>query len=264
MVAIVATMAVAMLTYFDSLNSSLQTTNTTAVATQVKENLIAVLDNDAAWIQTVANNPSMACLRTNGAICDSAAFGEIAVFEGDGSLWFDANPKKGFDVSGQPCDTFGDNDGNRCVFRFSIRPECLGGSCTPTELLPGALIATKPKIRVTGQFTFARTGLSSRSKLNPTLYSFDLTRGNAERTLSKFCSSVDGLFDQFNSRCKSLIGDKDTFDCTQIVGPGGYFVGYAPDGTPKCDRTAMFAATCPKGSAVVGLGYRGNLICGPF
>lgn len=248
----------------DPNRKSLKINNVKYSAEMVKENLMAVLDNDAAWAKTIELNSNLACLRTPGT-CATSSFGAINVYDADGTLVAGLAPTSGFDLSGKPCNTFSSTGPDlNCVFKYTVTASC-NGACEPTTLVPGMPVAVSPRIRIVGSFQFASKDkdLDQRlSGLNPT-YRFDFMRGSKGKTLSQYCNSIEGVFDQRTSICRSAISKPKSFDCT-TANPHSWFIGFRKDGTPVCKNDMKLGLNCPSGTAVLGYSADGRMICGAF
>lgn len=237
-----------------------------SAAEMIKENVMSALDNDAAWFVTVNKNPTLNCLKTPGATCTSANYGTINVYDGDGVLLLGKNANLGFDLSGKPCNTYKTTGDKDCIFQFKVKWSC-NGPCSSTSFIPGAIVASGPRVRL--EATFAFSPPANQKKLQNLLYTkkdsytFNFVRGSKSKTLSQYCNSINGLFNQADSTCKSAISRPYYFDCTS-VNPHSWFVGFKNDGTPICKLDAKLGSVCGTGAAVTGYAADGSIICGAF
>jgi hypothetical protein len=245
-------------------------------ALTVKENVMAVIDNDAAWVATLnnpTNNGALRCLKINGAVCTAANFQTLEINESDGAPFIQNGANRGFKFDGTPCSTFkagGITDD--CVYKYTITWDCGPGPCKPTKLQAGNPIALEPSVHIKGAFEFSPKENSLAGMVandptgplgGPSTYHIDFTRGSQSKTLSKFCNSIDGIFDQQTKECESNLGVKG-FDCTTILGPQSWFAGFNPDGSPNCIWDPKVNKSCPPGTAVRGYAADGGLVCGGF
>jgi hypothetical protein len=254
-------------------------------ATLAKENVMAMLDNDAvfaATIQLPQNNSKLGCLKTAGATCtfNAGAAETISLADAEGNMVLHApNPSHGFTAAGQPCQTFGDPSvSDNCIFRFVIQVEC-EGACTATTfpagtpaVVPPGTIPILPKIRFLSSLDFKpKDGMIKAGSLNvannTSPYQIKFQRGGKEtKTIAKFCTSVNGYFDQKTQQCESALAPA-SFDCRNPAtggNPHSWFVGFTPTGAPKCMTDSTVALACPAGSAIVAYDEKGEFICGGF
>lgn len=234
-------------------------------AEMIKENLMAMLDNDAVWAKTVEKNPKLACLRAPGT-CNASNFGVIDIYDADGNLVDTTTGSRGYDYSGRPCDRFSlVRPDTTCVFRYTVRWEC-SGACGTTTFVDDLPVAVNPKIRLLGSFEFAAKDPDLKDKLTSKnkAFTFDFVRAAKAKTLSQYCQSIEGIFDQRSGTCKSALSTPDSFDCTVLNGPHSWFVGFESDGTPICKDDAKLGQACPNGTAMLGYTQDGRIQCGPF
>ncbi len=232
----------------------------------VKESLIALLDNDAAWAETVNQNPGMACLRTAGAVCPSGPQPGIDIFEGDGSLYLSKVSTSGLTLNGEACNKFDAVNGNStCVLKYTVTWEC-NGPCAATKFDNGVLIANKPNIKLKATLKYSPDLQNLKNLLDTSLnkYTFNFIRGSRSKTLSKFCNTISGVFNQQDQSCSAATAEPGDFDCTTLVGPHAYFIGFRPDGSPKCMNDINLPSSCPAGTAILGYEADGRVNCGPF
>ena len=229
----------------------------------IKENAMALLDNDAAWFQTVNRNPNLACLRNPGSVCTPANFGPINVYDGDGTLFLGTLANSGFDYSGSPCTTFSAaNPDLSCVFKYEVTWSC-NGPCGTTTFLGSMPVASSPRIHLVSTFAFASKDKDLMVKTKGNGLGFDFIRGSKGKTLSQYCNSIDGVFDQRSGVCNSAMSKPRTFNCADI-NSHSWFVGFRKDGTPICKTDVKLGQNCPSGTAVIGYQEDGRILCGPF
>ena len=232
----------------------------------VKESLIAMLDNDAVWAETLNRNPSMACLKTAGMTCAAGPQAGINIYDADGSVYLSSAAISGFTFSGEPCNQFNAVIGHAtCVLKFNLSWEC-NGPCVPTEFNGGVLIANKPGLKLKASFIFSPLQIKLKNLIDKqsTAYTFDFIRGSQSKTLSSYCNSVSGIFNQQTQTCAASNAEPGTFDCTTLMGPHAFFIGFNLDGTPKCMNSINLNNNCPAGMAIIGYQSDGSIACGTF
>ncbi|MBC7420971.1 MAG: hypothetical protein H7328_09610 [Bdellovibrio sp.] len=232
----------------------------------VKESIIAMLDNDAVWAETLNHNlPTMSCLTTAGAICAAGPHAGIELYDAEGNLFLSQAANSGLTLTGEPCNTFDAANGHpTCVLKFNLTWEC-NGACPATQF-NGVLIADKPSIKLKANLIFAPEKLKEANLVDTKKsdYSFDILRGSQTKTLSNFCNSITGVFNQQSQSCAAATSEQNTFDCTVMAGPKTFFVGFSSNGTPKCMNYLNLGAMCPSGTAVIGYREDGVIACGAF
>lgn len=180
-----------------------------------------------------------------------------------------AIPSFGINTSGQACATYGLADPGACIFKLVARIECANpGACTPTVLSPGNTVPESPKLKISAAFAYTPADVSLSNALKTGLtsnYNVDFERaGKNTKTLAKFCTSLNGKFNQQTLECESPLGP-GSFDCRAITGKTHvWFAGFTPAGGPKCMEDATVNAGCPSGTAMRGYNEQGSLICGGF
>jgi len=171
----------------------------------------------------------------------------------------------GFDLSGNPCDEFGSNSGAECPFSYSFTWECLENPCPPTVISPSSILPTEPRIRIKAVLNYSPRKNYLRSTLNTTTYAIDVVRGTNSKTISRFCSSVEGIFNPSTMECERPSRAGDRVDCVAERGhPFVRFVGFENDGTPICADDPKLGGFCQTGTAVVAIRPDGTLQCGVF
>ena len=273
---IVAAIGGSVASYFYQVQSETSRIGIKESILQVKDNVIATLDNEGAWYQTVLNNPSLACLIDQSPgpqlACPAGVnFGVISVFDAGGTAFLPNAATSGFTASGISCNTFGID--RICVFQYQIIADCLGGCLgTQTVFHPGSLIAVIPSIQFKSQLIVSPLVASVKGfnldVLNTTVtgnYYIDFTRGGSASTLSKFCSTLTGSdYSQSSQVCEYSIQNPKDFDCEIGAAGPSFFMGYAADGIAICQELPMLNTGCPGGTAAIGVNGRGGLICGTF
>lgn len=263
---IVAIFASTLPRYFGELNREYQVHNAQATALMLKENLISVLDNDAAWSQTVARNSNLSCLATPGAICST--LGDIQVYEADGTPLISNNPTDGFDIQGNVCHTFNATTGDdQCVYQYKISWSCVG-ACTATTFSINPLVAASPQVQLKGTLIYSpkRSNLkgalrtSDASGGTVSSYTINFARGHNDNTLSNYCNSINGTFDQTSGNCQATTGEPQSFTCAAHT----WFQGFDASGNPICSNDVKISSSCASGQAALGYDSNGGIICGPF
>lgn len=269
-VGILAIASGAVLTRFRVLQQTASSIGYPEALRQVRDSVKATLDNDGAWFQTVGNNPNTLCLRDRSPnpqdTCTNASFGTLTVRLADNSIFImDNNPNRGFDLQGQPCNQFGNAGNTTCVFRYIVSWRCQGGVCPQTEFKPGALVASRPVIEVSATLQISPTVSAVFERYKLDAYSFTITRGQEEGTISKFCSSLPGgNYTQSTKDCTSTFTHPNGFDCEALAGPYYWFAGYDSAGQPICVPDVKLGKACSEGSGIVGYNARGEFLCGTY
>lgn len=271
--AVVGAMAMVLPDMFNQVDLGARIVISKSSAVLAKENVAAMLDNDAvlgASLRHPANTGALACLLTAGATCpfNAGAPVTISLSDAEGNLILDAGSgASGLTFAGEPCNTFGTAGNLNCVYRFAVTLECVG-ACTPTTFTAGTVVPDSPKLRIRSIFDFKPVDAKLAGTLNlgsTSPYNVDFDRGGKNTaTVAKFCAALGGNFNQQNLKCQSALGPS-TFDCRTITGSNhAWFAGFDPSGAPKCMLDGMVNAACPNGSAVRGYNEMGALICGGF
>jgi len=176
-----------------SLKGSTQT-NVTVQAEMIKRNLVNNFTNDPSWINTVNNNPSLACLlplyagTRGGSTCAAGSIPNIIVMDGAG-LFYDStiSANNGFDPNGVVCPGgFNSATGNdKCPFRVDITVNltCPAGGCGD------------PQIRITGKMTYAPASPAFKNvSFNSAKYGFDFIRSQEASATQASCDMFDGVY----------------------------------------------------------------------
>lgn len=265
---VVAIFALTLPRFFSELNSEYKVHNAKATALMIKENLISILDNDSAWYQTVMNNNNLACLRSPGGGAPCSTFGNIEVYEGDGVKFLSNAPSSGFDIQGNPCDNFDPVNGHEsCVFKYNVTWSCYG-ACGTTSFTGAQFVASTPQIQLHATLQYSPKGSTLKNALRvadssangSSPYTINFVRGHENNTLSNYCNSINGVFDQSSGQCQATTGEPVNFTCPDRY----WFVGFNPDGSPNCAPDIKLNAGCPNGKAALGYDANGGLLCGAF
>ena len=267
LIALIAAVSGGIMTYFSGLRGASKQGKASEAIRQIKENLVATIDNDMAWYKTtndLLNNGSLGCLRNPPtAPCAGMSGSFFALIDGDGTPIITTNPESGFDIAGSPCSTFVSGGGPiPCMYRYELKWQCLGGACSATTFPAGGGInASTPKVQIIGTLKVSSAYPNEKS-VNTLAYNIDITRGSVDKTLAKFCTSINGTFDGKGS-CASAMSNPQQFDC-RTLGPHYYFAGFNASGTPACVQDVKTGNYCQDGSGVVGLTADGSIQCGVF
>jgi hypothetical protein len=262
---VVAVISAALPQFFNSAEQDFKVNYSKNSITMIKESLIALLGNDAAWVETLRHNSSMDCLKTAGITCSSGLHSGFDVYDADGALYLAQNASSGFTLSGEPCNQFSAAAGHAtCVVKFNLSWEC-NGACVPTAF-DGVLVASRPNVKLKADLIFAplvnkiKNLIDQQSKA----YSFDILRGTQAKTISNFCNSMNGVFNQQKQTCKTANSEPVDFDCTVSNGPHAILMGFENDGTPQCWLDLNVGTSCPEGEAITGFRADGRYFCGAF
>ncbi len=239
-----------------------------SMASIIKENLLSIVDNDAAWARIVRapGNPALACLAVDGGNCGAGNFGIIKVYDANGTVVINNAANEGFDISGNRCTSFDAINGHEsCIFKFVITANC-SGPCGITQYPAGMIVAPSPKIQVqaTIQFKPLRAIMGSAVNVTSTQYTFNFIRGNQDGSLAKYCSSLNGIFDAKTNICAAPGTVPADFDCTVLAGPHAWFAGFAADGTPQCANDSKVGVGCSDTTAIVGYMPDGSVVCSGY
>jgi len=228
-------------------------------ASELRESMFASLDNDASWENIVTRNSSMSCLNTDGAVCPAGPQ-SFAVYDMPDVLVM------GNTMDGDICSNFGSATGVECPFQYALTWECTTNPCAPT-VKGSAIVAIEPKLRIRGVLSFVPRDPKTAGLINLQKQSIDMIRGTNSKTLSRFCNSVDGIFDQVSQTCKNIHNTTDVVNCSDALGiPANFvrFVGYDNTGNAICAPDPKLNAYCAEGTAVVAVRANGTLQCGTF
>ena len=230
---------------------------TKSSAMMIKESMMSLIANDAAWSETIARNANLACLRAAGAVCDPASVGTFSLFDGAGNVVFDStNAAAGFDLTGASCSSF---PSQACPFRFEFRIDCGVLGCAPTLLSAGQIVPPQPNVDVVGRMQVE----PSRNWMNLALtgpYAFQFSRTSPTRSLSSVCAKMGGTYNSVTEDCTSPVSAPPSFTCPR----GTMFQGFQVNGLPNCSVDRRFNTSCPVGTAVLGYVSDGSIICGSF
>lgn len=266
---VMASMATVMPGYFTQIKKANRHALLRASIVVVKESVMSVLDNEAAWVKTVEANPSLACLRTNGGNCGAGPGGEIEVRHGDNSVFIANSATAGFDLQGRSCNEFNAADGHEtCIFQMKVSWECETSPCEATVLPAGFLTAARPRLRLRSTFAYAPRDQAQRNALNigSPEFTFLFQRGSQSKSLSRYCNAVQGLFNPNTLECDSSLTPR-TFDCKDPAQGGAdylWFMGWDANGALMCAPDPKVGVRCPDGSGVTGYDERGFLGCQGF
>lgn len=156
----------------------------------IKNNLIANIKNEDAWLATVTNSAgvvaqtNMRCLETtdNTPCNDGLLFEDIALYGRPGFTGVPPAPliydgtiaSLGYNLEGEICNSFNEASPNdSCPFRyeFDVNIECPNGN---TDCL-------RPNVRVTGELrVFPASDSSLAYQINPAEYAIDVYRNQEE------------------------------------------------------------------------------------
>lgn len=137
--------------------------NITFQAGAIRGNLVAHLQNPAAWQKTVADttNTSLDCLR-NGTDCTGIT-GAFRVRDAANSIVYDPLvATHGFTANGAPCSTFAAGGNDACPLRMELSwsPIC-SGTCV------------SPQVKVTGTMQYKPSTQARTIAFNSANYSFE-------------------------------------------------------------------------------------------
>lgn len=261
--AVISIVGYALVSQYLSLNRDQKRIMASYNLQMISENIQAVALNDGNWASTLANNPSLACLRTPGGNCGGGAGGPINLYLADGTRFTSTSANEGFDWNGNPCNTFDAINGDsKCVFQYRVTWSCRNNPCGPTEFSGvNDVIATKPEIRLTGKATFspAKNGNAftlgtEDSPTSSSKYSFSVIRGDKSGSVAEGCKSLGGYLTK-DGLCSIV---SSAVECPD----GQYMKGINPvDGSLDCRPFPFKDTRCNQGDGVTGIYPDGRLRC---
>lgn len=238
-----------------------QNVNIQQSADLVKRNVMSVITHDGAWLQTIQAAPQLACLRTEGAVCNpSPPNDKISLFLSDGTDFIGATtPNVGLDRLGNRCTTFNATEGNDdCPFRFTLTWSCKGGACPATRIDTASGVPSQPQIVLSGSMEFKPKTKGPEFNLKAMAYNFSFVRGEEEEYLSSACKTLGGYYDQNAEHCSVF---KVSVFCDPVR---EFFAGLDGSGNPICRQKPLLGFECPAANAVTGVDANGGLICWKF
>jgi hypothetical protein len=141
----------------------------------IRRNIAALVLTPASWQATLSgarNNTAVACLRNSTQCTESGNPGgspiadrPFAIYDGAGALYYDAtSTSSGFNLAGQPCDTYSSAGNDQCPFRFDLQwtATCNAGNCINPQVTVKALLVYTPS-----------PGTTARLMINPARYSIE-------------------------------------------------------------------------------------------
>lgn len=176
---VMSLISLGMATLFKNMTSVQNRTSTKTVLYEIQHNVEEAIRNDTAWSLAVndgANAATMTCLRDGNTCADGfSPAGNLRIYDAAGAIEFDGSSgTAGWDLNGQPCNTFNAGGNDDCPFRYELR---LTAQCPP-----GVNPCPKPIVTVTGQLTFAPDEISDlENRINTNNYQVRIERGVAHR-----------------------------------------------------------------------------------
>lgn len=177
----------------------------------------------------------------------------------------------GFTMDGLFCQNYGTGIGPDCPFQYELTWECSTGVCPTTIVEPGSLVALEPRIRLQGRIKMHLKNAKLQEVIRKNRFDFDFVRGTNSKTLSRFCNSIAGVFDQASQICKNANNTGNAVDCAAALGLDPKFVRFAgytrqPNGTmlPVCVPDPKLDGWCSPGTAIIALRTNGTYQCGAF
>lgn len=222
----------------------------------MQQKIKGTLASEFAWRRTIEADPQFSCLRTPGAVCTPSGSSLFSLRNSDDTIVMDSASTGGFDIYGEPCNTFSSAAPNEsCPFRYELTWRC-EGACPTTEFLPSRPLAINPKIVIIA--TLKTT--TQKVNVNATDNSFTQIVGWEEQNLSSVCNSLAGYFNDNSGKCNLLSPDAGS----RCSGPSEYVAGIDRNGVPICGTFTSLARFCPNNYAVVGINTDGSLKCDKF
>ena len=230
---------------------------------QVRNQVQAVIENDGAWIQTINNNPNLACLKNPPAPATCVPAGAITLFNADGTPL----TPQAFTWGGTPCNTFGAAGDTNCIYTYAITWTCLGGPCGPTTFRAGSAVPYAPSIQISATLGVSPNVLPNVGRVNLNSYSVTFTRGHIQDTISNFCSTLTGgAYSQEAKNCMSSFQNPDASGTRLDCWNGGatpyyWFEGFNADGSKRCVADQKLNKYCSPGMAIVRIDSNGDVVC---
>lgn len=197
----------------------------------MRHQVIQTLESEIGLANTIAANPSMACV---GAHTDCSAQAgtswPIRVVSADGVLISDSGtPTFGFSADGTPCNAYDSVNGNdACPLRVTVawRPICGPAPCL------------NPQNQFVGVFTIKERTTSM--SINTLKYGFTIYPLQYDSTLETNCTSLGGAFNADGSCNLPLVG---------MCPPGQVVINVGNNNTKNCDFMHP-TIICPVGSTI--------------
>jgi hypothetical protein len=194
------------------------------------------------------------------------------------------NGQAGYKIDGSACYNFGSATGDECPFRLELTWECETGGVSspcPATIFPvGTVVALEPRIRLRGRFLFKPRNPTFDSAINLDTMQINFIRGTDSKTLSRFCNTIKGRFNQATRTCGAYMDGPDAVDCSVSLGRPPIniagidyhivkFAGFVTNPstgatTPICDLDEKLDSYCGAGTAVHRVRPNGTLDCGVF
>lgn len=244
----------------------------------LKTNILVAIENKESFNRTIlnaANAAAFACIN-NGTDCTGQT-GDITIVSYNPTTGIETvlpatapGATNGFDINGQPCNTFDAANGNdACPFKYETK---WTARCEANKNIGGAASAEgrcfNPTIEISVNFLMKPARTADFNEIYPNKYSIKLLKSQVKSNVNVQCGQVAGAF---------LMGD--TCVLPTLGGAGSTCVGFCPgaqalvtgfntNGTPRCtciaaavDRSCNTVAN-PIGRVLLGVNPDGSLICG--
>lgn len=222
----------------------------------IADQVTSLLEQDGVWQATIAKNPSLACIATNGTSCP-VGDQPIDIYLPDGSLYLSQSSTDGFDKSGYRCTTFNSTSGDRyCVYkaRVSWSAVCPSPPCVSSMISASSPFATSPQQRVKLQVFYRSLGSGLSTEVEVMKGGLEFDRGGRSNSIKAFCSAIPGKMVGGGIHCRVNI---QPTNCRADGSKNS--VGFVrPDGSVQCATPGLFGNAlgylrCNPGNAIWGM-----------
>jgi len=227
---IMGIVAAGIMKFFTDMGKSSSGLTVTRTAQQLRANVQMLVNSPSAWNKTVDKQATGAllCLAQKNAGDCRGAKGPLSLYAASGTLEVDSSPGKGYTMGGDDCTGYSDTGNNACPFRVDVEWEAI---CADPKAS-----CSNPSVRISGAVRYRPAGSQRRPSFNESNYAFNIIRGQGPSSISEFCTSLGGTFDEDRQFCNI-----DNVICATM---GGVL-------KPELHRCEVaIEALCPGGEAV--------------
>lgn len=229
----------------------------------IRNTIMSSLRNKNAYAATVkdaangTNGSGMSCLNPayNGKYsCYNQSQQAPQLIQFNGGIENVAGPAdpatKGFNINGQPCDTFGlsGTANKNCNFRYEIywKPNCsssLSNQGNQSDRCQHAESHFQVRLKYSA-------GASKALRINTDVFGFDYTTGDDSTTVVREnCAKLGGVYNTSTGQCSVFVNSSAS---CPLSAPGTpqtvVMIGFTSNGTPLCGQ--LNRTTCPSGWVV--------------
>lgn len=146
--AVVAVMSVVNIGIMNMMQVQSQTNQEINLKTTVlslRQNIVALIGNQNAWMKTYAANSSMACSSPFQSFCraNQTNTTPLRLMDATGNVFIDSAPSAGFTALGEPCNTYSAAGNDACPIKVKAlwRAACTASTCSGSTVASGQIHA---------------------------------------------------------------------------------------------------------------------------